>query len=183
MSLVAARKTGRTGRVVAFEPSPPLIEYLSYHKRVNRLTQMEIVPKAVTNKDAAEVRFFLVREGAAPMNALAETGGLDICREGETVISVEAITLDSYSRQTGLIPNLIKIDTEGAEILVCDGAKQLLANHHPVLIVGVHPLWLPEGQTIEQLFATLKACGYRVTESKTCEYKGADFGDYLFIAG
>jgi|SRR5271156_666187 len=182
MSLVAARKTGRKGRVVAFEPSPPLIEYLSYHKRVNKLPQMEIVPKAVTNKDAAEVRFSLVGDGNAFMNALVETGGLEGRQEAKTVIPVEAITLDSYSRQTGLIPDLIKIDTEGGEILACEGAKHLFANHHPALIVAVHPLWLPEGQRIEEMFAMLKAYGYRLPESEIRNYKGADFGDYLFVA-
>ena len=37
------------------------------------------------------------------------------------MIQVEAITLDSWSRQTGLVPAMIKIDTEGAEIWVCEG--------------------------------------------------------------
>src|ERR1700678_2031950 len=46
MSMVAARRTGRTGRVVAFEPSPSSVDFLRYHKRMNRLPQMEIVPKA-----------------------------------------------------------------------------------------------------------------------------------------
>jgi FkbM family methyltransferase len=183
MSLVAARKTGRAGKVVAFEPSPPLIQYLSYHKRVNGLPQMEIVPKAVTNKDAAEVRFSLVGDGNAFMNALVETGGLEVRQEEKVVIPVEAITLDSYSRQTGLIPALIKIDTEGAEILVCEGAKHLLAKHHPALIVAAHPLWLPEGQRIEEMFAMLKAYGYRIKDSEICKYQGADFGDYLFVRG
>lgn len=41
MSMVAARRTGRTGRVVAFEPSPSSIDFLRYHKRMNRITQME----------------------------------------------------------------------------------------------------------------------------------------------
>src|ERR1700753_3810268 len=35
MSMVAARKVGSKGKVVAFEPSPVLASYLSYIKRVN----------------------------------------------------------------------------------------------------------------------------------------------------
>src|ERR1700677_3371953 len=45
LSIAAACRTGRSGRVVAFEPSPELVKYLRFHKRMNWLTQMEIVPK------------------------------------------------------------------------------------------------------------------------------------------
>lgn len=65
MSMVAARRTGRSGRVVAFEPSPSSVDFLRYHKQVNGLTQIEIVPKAVTCADAARTPFILV-EGATP---------------------------------------------------------------------------------------------------------------------
>src|SRR2546421_5533711 len=63
IAIAAARRVGRSGRVVAFEPSPALIDILSYHKRVNRLAQIEIVPKAVSNIDSGAVPFFLVNKG------------------------------------------------------------------------------------------------------------------------
>ena len=39
MSLVAAKRVGPRGRAVAFEPSPPLVDVLRYHQRVNRMRQ------------------------------------------------------------------------------------------------------------------------------------------------
>jgi len=182
MSMVAARRTGRSGRVVAFEPSPPLVEFLSYHKRVNRLSQLDIVPKAVTNNDGAGVPFCLVGDGNDFMNSLLGTNAPQDSPRGKSTIEIETITLDTFSRQSGLIPRLIKIDTEGAELWVCEGAKHLLAHHHPALIIATHPLWLPEGQKIEDLFKLLNDFGYRIVDSDISKYNGADFGDYLCVA-
>jgi FkbM family methyltransferase len=182
MSMVAARRTGPTGKVVAFEPSPASVDFLLYHKRVNRLTQMDIVSKAVTKADAAATPFTLVGTGDAVMNSLVAIEEVKNDPRGSTVIQVEAVTLDSYAQQTGLIPTLIKIDTEGSELWVCEGAKHLLAEHRPALIIATHPTWLPEGQKIEDLFALLSSYGYRVVASESLPYKGTDFGDYLFIA-
>lgn len=183
MSMVAARRTGRNGRVVAFEPSPSSVDFLRYHKRVNRLTQMEIVPKAVTGADAATTPFILVGHGDAVMNSLIDIEEVRNDPRGRTVIQVEAVTLDSYSRQTGLVPTMVKIDAEGAELWICEGARRLLAENHPTLIVATHPPWLPQGQKIEDLFALLSGYGYHVAGSEILRYKETDFGDYLCIAG
>jgi FkbM family methyltransferase len=182
MSMVAARRVGHQGRVVAFEPSPPLVEFLFYHKRLNRLSQVDIIPKAVSNRDEAATPFHLVGDGNSFMNSLSDTDITEIPPEDKSVIEIEAVTLDAYSRQSGLIPHLIKIDTEGSELWVCEGARHLLAQHHPALIIATHPSWLPKGQTIEELFGLLNDLGYRIIDSFISRYKGTDFGDYLCVA-
>ncbi|MDE3150099.1 MAG: FkbM family methyltransferase [Acidobacteriota bacterium] len=182
MSMVAARRTGHAGRVVAFEPSPPLVEFLFYHKRVNRLPQIDVIPKAVSNRDEVGRLFHLVGDGNSFMNSLSDTQIPEIRPRAKTVIEIETITLDTFSRLSGLVPHLIKIDTEGAELWVCEGAKHLLAHNHPALIIATHPLWLPEGQKIEDLFRLLNDFGYRIVNSEIYKYDGADFGDYLCVA-
>jgi FkbM family methyltransferase len=182
MSMVAARQVGRRGKVAAFEPSPALVEFLSHHKRLNRLSQVDIIAKAVSNRDEAATPFYLVRDGNSFMNCLAGTNITEISPENKSVIEIESITLDVYARQSGLIPDLIKIDTEGSELWVCQGARHLLAQHHPVLIIATHPVWLPKGQTIEELFDLLNDLGYRIVDSVISRYRGTDFGDYLCVA-
>src|SRR6185437_10815977 len=182
LSMAAARRTGRSGRVVAFEPSPVSVKFLHFHKRMNCLTQMKIVPKAVTRENQAATQFLLEGDGDSVMNSLVEIENVRNGTRGITVITVEAISLDSYSQQTGLVPKMIKIDTEGSEIWVCEGAKRLLAQNRPALIVATHPKWLPDGQKIEDLFALLSRYGYRVAASDTLQCNTADFRDYLFLA-
>jgi FkbM family methyltransferase len=179
--MAAARRTEHKGRVVAFEPAPALLRFLRFHKRMNRLTQMEIVPKAVTREDAKSTPFILEGDGDSVMNSLVDIENVKGGPRGSTVISVESITLDSYSEQSGLVPKLIKIDTEGSEIWVCEGARRLLAQARPVLIIATHPAWLPDGQKIEDLFALLNGYGYRVAGLDALQCTQSDFRDYLFI--
>src|SRR4051812_37860444 len=49
MSIAAAKCVGAHGIVVAFEPSPILLDVLEYHRQVNQLRQIQIVPAAVSN--------------------------------------------------------------------------------------------------------------------------------------
>ena len=77
---------------------------------------------------------------------------------------------------------MVKIDAEGAALWVCEGARGLLAQSRPALIIATHPTWLPKGQMIEDLFALLRGYGYHIVASETLRYKEADFGDYLCIA-
>lgn len=183
MSLVAAHKVGQEGKVVAFEPSPPLLDLLSYQKRVNRVRQLDIVPKAVTDVDGDQAQFILIDGGHSSMNSLLMD--VDVSRvqsSNKPSIQVNAITLDSFWCQSRLNPIMIKIDVEGAEILVLRGAKSLLNQCHPTLIIAVHPLWLPDGQKADDLFELLRTFGYRIVEAHIVPYKGTDFGDYLCIA-
>ena len=56
---------------------------------------------------------------------------------------MRSLTLDGFARFSGIVPDLIKIDCGGAELLCSKAPEELLAAHHPDLIVGVHPFWMP----------------------------------------
>jgi hypothetical protein len=87
----------------------------------------------------------------------------------------------SSARETQLIPAAIKIDVEGAELLVLEGAKTLLKRYRPILMIAVHPTWLPPDQTAGRLFALLRSFGYQVIDSRVVRYEEAEFGDYLCV--
>jgi hypothetical protein len=76
--------------------------------------------------------------------------------------TVHATTLDLLTDRYG-VPDFVKIDVEGAEVLVLAGARHLLAVHHPRLIVEVHHA--DNGPLIRDLLA-----GYRLTELRHGEY-------------
>jgi FkbM family methyltransferase len=183
MSLVAARKVTASGKVVAFEPSPPLVDMLLYHKRANRLDQLEVLAQAVAEHDSEHERMTLVDTGLSSMNSLvmhSDLSGIEPARV--SVVEVRTTTLDTYWRKSGICPSLVKIDAEGAELQILHGAQSLLEECHPSLIVAVHPLWLPHGETPEQLFDLLKKLGYRVWDSYEVDYQNTKFGDYFLRA-
>ncbi|HXY06586.1 MAG TPA: FkbM family methyltransferase [Terriglobales bacterium] len=179
MSLVAAKRVGRRGKVVAFEPSPALGGILKYHQRVNRMPQLEVVAKAVADVCVASVPFHLVDGGNSYLNSLVGPVGPDVAGDRRSCIQVETVTLDTFWGESGREPTVIKIDVEGAELSVLRGAEALLQACHATLIVAVHPTWMPQGQKAEHLFALLRKHGYRISDRKVVRYEGSDFGDYL----
>lgn len=181
ISLKAARHVGSTGSVVAFEPSPPMAEILAYHVRVNRLNRVLVVQKAVSNCDCPAVPFFLVAGGISFRNSLVISGEVPLLSAADKVqISVPATTLDTFSKDSGLVPKVIKIDIEGAELLALQGAAELLKEHRPVILIEIHPYWLPKGQSQRQIFEYLWGYGYTVLDSHVFRGGGVEVGNYLF---
>ena len=181
ISTLAAIHVGSAGQVVSFEPSPVLVDILELHRRANRLSQMQIVRAAISNTEDPESSFFLINEGLSSRNSL--TIGADdvpyIDRENKTQMRVRSLTLDGFARSSGTVPNLIKIDVEGAELLVLEGAQELLAAHHPDLIVGVHPFWLPPSHSVDQIFRFLRNFDYEIIESHKVEFQASYIADYF----
>jgi FkbM family methyltransferase len=180
-SLKAARRVGNEGKVIAFEPSPPLVNLLSYHQRRNHLRQITVVTRAVSDRDAGTAQFFLLNEGLSSQNSLTigRTGlpFLESARRTPTV--VRTIKLDTFCTTTGLIPNVIKIDVEGAEGMVLRGAEAVLREFHPAVIVSVHPFWLPPGDSLAAILELMNSLGYRVHGSHCTRYEGQELADYL----
>jgi FkbM family methyltransferase len=80
--------------------------------------------------------------------------------------TVPATTLDLLTDRYGP-PDFVKIDVEGAEVLVLEGARYLLAEHHPRVIVEVHQA--ANGPLVRDLLA-----GYQLTELRHGDYVKPD---------
>lgn len=52
---------------------------------------------------------------------------------------VPQITIDELAARTGITPDAITIDIEGAELLALRGATHTLDEYHPLLWVSIHP--------------------------------------------
>jgi FkbM family methyltransferase len=184
LSMKAARRVGRTGRVVAFEASTVLVEILEYHRRRNRLSQMSVVGSAVSDRDATLETFYLLNDGLSSRNSLMigrpELPFLDSA--GKTPVEVGTLKLDSFCDTAGIAPDVIKIDVEGAEGMVLRGAAGVLKRFRPVLVFSTHPYWFPPGESAERLFGFLADFGYQTRDSHTIHFEGYEIGDYLMTA-
>jgi FkbM family methyltransferase len=180
--LKGARCVGGKGKVVAFEPAPILFTLASYHQRINGLRQLEIIPQAVSDQDSDGALFYILNDGMSYRNSLTiGSENVPFVTPGEKkALKVPATTLDTFISNTGLIPTLIKIDVEGAELLVLKGAQQLLDKYHPDLILAIHPYWLPSSHSADQIFTFLSRYGYGCTESHIVWMDNMPVGDYLF---
>jgi FkbM family methyltransferase len=147
---------GKRGKVYSFEPSPVNLSILELHRTRNSFPQWVIVPKAVSDTDAQEEEFFLVDSGDSPMNSLTTgvpgtplMGGRDIRKT-----AIRVITLDTFCSAVNLRPDVVKIDVEGAELMVLRGAAELLVDRaQPSFWPCIY--WLPTGQSSQQIFELL----------------------------
>jgi FkbM family methyltransferase len=76
---------------------------------------------------------------------------------------IPMITIDEYVSQTGIVPDAITIDVEGAEFLVFKGGENTLKNNNLKLFVSIHDdLGIRDYNTTpEQTIGFLESLGYR----------------------
>jgi FkbM family methyltransferase len=130
-TIMAAKLVGPTGHVYAFEPGLRELELLRRNLAINNIKNVTIVQCAVSN-ECGKAEFAISKDGA--MNSLAQTD--HHLQKIDTWQTVEVITLDKFMEQCDIGQvNFIKIDVEGAEKLVLDGASNFLKskNFPPIL--------------------------------------------------
>jgi FkbM family methyltransferase len=118
VSIVAA---GRCRRVVAFEPDPRSLRRLERNIDANRLTNVEIFPVALGSA-AASVPLYQSADANTGMTSLLKGRGPVV---GETPVRVVRAD-DVVAERPELAPTVIKLDVEGTEHLVLEGARTLL---------------------------------------------------------
>jgi FkbM family methyltransferase len=136
-TLLAARAVGNTGEIHAFEPSPDIYSLLSSNIRSNGLENVAVNQLAVSN--ACRNTTFQVFD--EPAISCLTPDREDGRKYRSKQIHVACISLDRYSRDKR-VPNLIKIDVEGAELSVLEGMVNLLSiepSRSPVLIFEFSP--------------------------------------------
>jgi FkbM family methyltransferase len=92
------------------------------------------------------------------------------------VLTVAQTTLDQIASDTGLVPDLIKMDVEGAEMLVLRGARNLLATRKPRIVFESWP-----GPARQDVFSLLADYGYR-TRALALRRDWAGFVNQNFVA-
>ena len=157
-TLGAARRAGPTGRVIAFDPVPRNVRYLVANAALNGYCNVHVEPIAVGGHDG-ELEMTVLGTDSVSVSAAAQGP------EGLANTRVRCCRLDSYVRSRGIERvALVKIDVEGAEALVLEGMKDLLASRgRPAVLVEVHPdLLETQGLRPRHVLRMLGDAGYRV---------------------
>ncbi len=136
ITLALAHHTNSRGKVFAFEPVPGNVELLKKMTVLNKLEeQVAVFPLALGN-NKGEQRF--VMWGSSMMHLLEAAVDVQDSSHSRSIM-VESSTLDSFVFEQNMPPpQLIKIDVEGAEALVLEGASSLLSTFSPSIIIEIH---------------------------------------------
>jgi FkbM family methyltransferase len=137
-----AMATHQAKRVYIFEPLPDNCQRIERLLCLNNNLPIDLVKTAVGATDGTATFSML---DATSMGKLTDsTFQPDV--KSEKTIEVSVISLDSWRRRHGVVaPNVIKIDVEGAELMVLHGAAETLKETHPTLFIECHSRDLTQG--------------------------------------
>lgn len=124
------------GKVYAFEPQGVIYDLLERNVEQNGLSdRVSTLNLAVGNRDGMMTSMNSSCDINRPVEYVTERqinyGGMNLGKGGE---SVKLVSLDRWVEREGVYGvKLIKIDVEGAERLVLDGARELIKRDRPVV--------------------------------------------------
>jgi FkbM family methyltransferase len=153
-SLLAARLVGEAGRVIALEPDADNVAVLNEVVARNNLKHVRVARTAVWDSDG-EVTFERGLDAPSRMGGrVAETSSAQ--NSPSEMVSVPAVALDTLAA-ADRPPSVIKIDVEGGEKQVLQGARRVLEVNKPVLVVEIHVQ-----ESTEEVSRMLSAWGYKL---------------------
>ena len=163
-SLLASRLVGQSGRVLAIEPQPRLAGFIAQSIRLSKAENVSIV-EAVAGASEGRTNLLVPVDDTGRAGIFPAFSG----RGRHETIRREVVTLDSLESE---IPRsgrvFIKIDVEGSELAVLEGAGRLVAARKPVILVELNP-WSAQaaGRTTSELLDKLTDLGYRTFSTTT----------------
>lgn len=125
----AAKLVGSSGSVHAFEPvdwtRDQLLEFIGR----NALENVTVIPKAVGSASGS-IRLFLEPKASGLASAVRSVSA------EASEVSVPMTSIDEYVAASGVsAPDLVKIDVEGYELPVIQGARELLSTERPPAVL------------------------------------------------
>ena len=157
VALYLASLVREKGHVYVFEPGPNNLPYI--RRNVGSKASITLVEKGVGNENA--VRTFYVEDLSGQNCSFVKDlpvlrrnmENAFVSRVGLREVSVQMVTLDAFCEERGIRPDLLKIDAEGFEAEIVNGAERLLSTTRPIAMIEI------QGRS-KAVLASMKAHGY-----------------------
>jgi FkbM family methyltransferase len=132
-SILGSRIVGPRGKVFAIEPAIANIAALYRHVTLNRAANVSIVTAACSDRLSLAVFQSGVNSATGHLAERAAEGPQSSLRS-----PVPTLTVDAIVQETDAVPDVLKIDVEGAELSVLRGAEVTLRQSRPIVFLSTH---------------------------------------------
>ncbi len=155
ITVLAASKALK-GHVHAFEPTPELIPRIHENVALNNLSERVTINQLAVGDENGTIQFTQGSHSEVNKIYKRESG------DNTKTLDVRSITLDTYAKNTKIRHiHLLKVDVEGAELLVFRGAKSILRSTD-VIVFEVNKNCTQFGYTADELVDHIRTKGFFV---------------------
>lgn len=160
-SALMAKVQGAGKRLLMADPNPEALSLAAKNLILNDLaTSCDFVTAFVGDADGEKIKFWTVGAGAA---GSMYKGHATTAASAGLSAEVSSVRIDTLVQRAGWTPEFVKIDVEGAEAKVLEGATQLAALRQAWFMVEMHsPPELPMAENAARVLDWSRRCGYDV---------------------
>jgi len=173
-----------TARVTSCEILPPIAELLAArHRDADWLTIRNIgLSDAAGSVEVTWNKDHDTTNSITPRSSSKWFAGGDL-----QTITCPVSTIDQLIAEGAPPPDLLKVDVEGHDAFVLDGANQLLGGDRAPRMIQFEygDTWIPAGRLLYQTSAMLAACGYKIGRlyPHHVEFRDYSYADENFRMG
>jgi FkbM family methyltransferase len=170
MTAIFSSLVGPGGKVLSFEPSPRTFRKLQRTISANQLANVDAHNVGIGNE-----------AGQMELSTAESSGNSTLVHQSMSngvAETVQIVTLDDFlTGHSGFCPKLVKIDTEGFEPFVLQGARHTLEKHRPLIYIELSDEF---AESSRQAIAILQEMQYEIPSCETMSEIPLN-GNYLLI--
>lgn len=134
-TLVFSKLVGETGKVYTFEPNPDNFAILKKNIEVNNIKNVILVNKALSDKEG-KLKLYLNKDNSGGHSLYQQNASNDF-------VEVDVLKLDNYFRGSIKKIDFIKMDAEGSEGHIFQGASKLIKKNPKIkILTEFSPIYL-----------------------------------------
>lgn len=176
-SLLMGHLVGKGGKVYSFEPSQQSFNALLGHIELNSLAEVIEANQVLVGSEASARMFY--EDGMKGTNRVGDSSDAGV---QPFLVARPTVVLDDFLASKGRWPKLIKIDVEGYEIKVLQGARETLKASACTVLCEVHSnVWNKTGNSWRELSGLMAEVNYGLYDLKGEAFRNFAFFDRMIL--
>jgi len=157
VSMPASSVLAPGAKVYSFEPAEAERTYLKEHIRLNNIQNIEVFDNPVGKDHGKEIVFYQQDDESGTSSVTIANKPPELFRK----TTKKLVSLDCFCKEKNILPDVVKLDAEGNEYDVLEGALETLNKARPLIFISLHKNHLENlGRNIDELHDIMKKINY-----------------------
>jgi FkbM family methyltransferase len=154
-------------KVLSIEPTLNALSYLKKNITLNNCTHNVVIYDGIAINSEGLFNLNVI-DGLEEYSSIAKLDHPFVKNMKYSTIEVKGNTIDNLVIEHNLKPGIIKIDVEGAEYIVLQGAHKTITKYKPIIISELsEKLLTKQGYSCMQMIKMFDSIGYRILSPQT----------------